>query len=679
MVCTGWALDWSPPFVTSCKYRLGTMDSSHGSQGLSSGPVLRLAATAGSLHRGRSRSPQRNCAWMTGNVEYDQAFADIGFEHEDLGRLAQIANARRFSMIRGIVIKWRSGSLDNPTAYLRGALTRHFHEQQAREQAGRPAQEGALHGCGAGSLNSDSVSCLPQAVGQGPPSALRSEGGVSGSDGFIKALASLRTDPPSMIFKFKSVLTATQAQWYESRMPFEQMAFALSFVLASPEDSANCEHWFSRLMQRYGDLCSESPVVPTGPPEVRPRVVLQVVLAGLPALSAMAVMTEVIAVQHVHVDGVDIPIDWMQPVLVHDKQSVGFTLERCRELPQFRNVHMRCFPTGESLLRDAERDVSSLRSNHVKFVVFTVAPPHASDVKLKRQSGMSVLHGQNAHTFDVLTFVDGIRTLLGDESICEAIMVQEQDSGRHVSDVWGEKVRQQNSTPWLQVRPTSAVYAVPNNMVIAQVVPDKGLQDTPLSGQARAHVLQLPSFAADECVRPSALDKFTQNVLFMGVMPTDSEKQCLAMLKSGHVSGQPSLPGRQWWLQWWCLKPEMTAELYDKHMPCAGIIDNINGRAAAHTGGLYSKLQHASCGHVRYCERCSNIFKDLDAAFPEASMLNTIMAMVSSCVPHWIGRRSGLQNPKWGRPEPSKRGHVCNEKCTGYVQPRSSGSGSSQY
>ena len=622
----------------------------------------------------RSRSPTpRGPAWSVGLPDIDTQFATIGFDDEDLERLADIPLEKRRPLVTRIVSKFRNAELTNPGGYLKGAIKNHFSESKTSGKPGFSPRGMANRSPGAAGSTSELRSEPAHPVQAAVQSSVARPNTSCHSD-LIHEMLALREQPQALVQSFSSALTVSQSQWYQTLPPFEAAAIAWAFVLAAEHDAGHRETWFTNVMQRYAALIGGQGPLPGAVPATCSRIAVQVVLAGMSIASAVSVAACLESQSRIQVGVADIQIAWLPAILLHELHEKTLSIERCCEA--FGNLEIRGATSPDALLKDIDKNIISLRSSLVKFVVLTVASPHAR-CSLKLHSGSSVLHGENSYTFQMLHFVDGVRTLLGDNCICEAIMIQQQDAGKHVADIWGERVEHLPPDTWFDVRPTPAVYGVPSNMVIAQAMPDLGLHDAPLKGQTRPTVSQLPAVLPGECVRPSALDKFTNALCFGAVNATEDELKTVGLLKTGQVEGLPALPGRQWWLQWWCLKPQISAHLYDESYPCLEFINNWNGLKAK-ADGQQAAAACSNCGRVRYCVNCAKVCKDLDRGFVELSMVNTIMAMVSNCAPEWSGHRRGDQALMWGRPDASMRKHVCHAKCMGTDRASSSGSVSSQ-
>ena len=392
----------------------------------------------------------------------------------------------------------------------------------------------------------------------------------------------------------------------------------------------------------------------------RPRVALQLILRGMPLPAALAVFATIVSRLQQGVNGIDLTLK--PPILMDGiDSSSGIELSTC--CAAFGDLPVTAGFTPSFVKMDIDSNVGAWQGENLKFLLLTVGTHVTNQCPISLQKFSSTdLHGSNHYTFEMLSLVDALRARMGDDSVCEAIMVP-PPSNDHVAQIWGNTVDFLKPADWLPVRPVPSVFGVPGNMRIATNVSDPGNDPSPIDGQVRPPMDNLPACLHDNGIRPGLVAKALTDAHFNMSMPDPADVEIVNNLRVDTPHGVRMLPSRSWWLRWYCLQPDVSAHVYNSKYPCIGKVQMVNGKAPnEHTSRMPNAV--TMCGERRYCANCTAVFKHLDRSFVESTMADTVLAMVANCVEHWADR-PGPQPLVWGRPAGNMRTHVCKVTCSG--------------
>ena len=655
------------------------MDESRRSPGFLGDAVMPLLSPSRGADRSRSPLRSGSFPWSVGDHEMDLKFRDFNIEPQYLQDFAALDFMDRKRIMNNMLRLAKSGDLGNPTGYLIKCV-----DGTPASARHRIVRKGGVHTpphrtTAPGSSPSPLPRSVPTAAASSSPAApaimVQSMNAASCPE-FMTTLASKKMDPNDFVDTFAGMLDSNSRAWYDQLPGMEKVGVVFSYLLTFKGENGVLQQWLKEVMHRHASLFTGSVQHFRHFGSAAPTVSLQPILAGMSVPAAVAVAAALVSQKQVQLGSSVHQVTWHTPVIFNEiHQQQVLSIEECSAA---FGVTVTGIKSANALLQQVQENKANLLEHNVRFVMLTVCAPKPGNGEQLVMPGVeTILHGLNGYSFEILRFVDGVRKLLGDRYICEACMVQEQDAGSHIATIWGERVHMENWDTRFDVRPPPAVYAVPSNMQIVSLGPDAGLHDSAIRGQPRGAVDECPGLGKGQCIRPSGLDKFT-NCASFGFPREQKELACLRLLKTS-IGCPPvmSLPSRYWWIQWFALNPQKTAELYDARVPCLGYIKTYSGLSAEASSGM-NQEGNSVCGAIRYCRNCAQIFRDLDHGFVELSMLSTVWAQVTNCAAEWLAVHRPEEPLNWGRPDSAMRMHVCNSNCPAWDSVSSAGSNSSQ-
>jgi hypothetical protein len=127
---------------------------------------------------------------------------------------------------------------------------------------------------------------------------------------------------------------------------------------------------------------------------------------------------------------------------------------------------------------------------------------------------------------------------------------------------------------------------------------------------------------------------------------------------SRHGSGTVRSVGRDWWLRWFGVLDTPAARVFEELLPCHAIIMTTTGLPAKVEGKFTTP-----CGLQRYCRNCEKVFDVLDMSYPADVLADVTMALITKCVPTWIGKNAN-SSCEWARKDHPDREHICDNTCS---------------